>query len=212
MHVSLDRAARRSQAERRETTRQALLAAARALFAAEGYAAVGIEEVARRAGVTRGALYHHFRDKRDLFRAVAEEIEDELDGLTAAATRAVLREPADLPEAMAAGMAAFLDACQGPDMRVLLLDGPSVLGWREWHALDARHALRQIEAGLAALVEGGFMPAQPLRPLAHLIHGATIEAALYVAGAEDPVAARAEIGASLRRLFDGLLLAGRPPD
>ena len=201
---------RRTQAERRETTRRALLDAARSLFATEGYAAVGIEEVARRAGVTRGALYHHFRDKRDLFRAVAEGIEAELDRLVEAAARRDGSDPADLPAQMAAGIDAFLDACLRPEVRLLLLDGPSVLGWEAWHALDAHHALGQIEAGLGALVAGGFMPAQPLRPLAHLIHGATIEAGLYVAAAADPDAARAEIGGSLRALFAGLLSPPRP--
>ena len=196
---------RRTHAERRAATRRALLDAARVLFARKGYAEVTVEEVVRRAGVTRGALYHHFEDKRLLLRAVVEEIEDEIDALVEGAAREAHAGSGDPLEAMMAGHYAFLDACSRPEVRrLVLLDGPAVLGWEEWHEIDAGHAVAQIEAGLGMLVDAELMEPQPLRPLAHLLHGAVIEAALYVAVSEDAQRARGEAGAGLERLMRGL--------
>jgi len=197
--------ARRSHAERRAATRRALLDAARALFAEKGYAEVTIEEVVRAAGVTRGALYHHFEDKRLLFGAVVSEVEDEIDVLVEGAAREAHARSGDPLEAMMAGHYAFLDACSRQEVRrILLLDGPAVLGWEEWHEIDAGHAVAQIEEGLGLLADAGLMEPQPLRPLAHLLHGAAIEAALYVAISEDAGKARDEAGAGLERLVRGL--------
>lgn len=196
---------RRSHAERRAATRRALLDAARALFAHKGYAEVTVEEVVREAGVTRGALYHHFEDKRLLLRAVAEEIEDEMDALVEGAAKEAYARSGDPLGAMMAGHRAFLDACSRPEVRrIVLLDGPAVLGWEEWHEMDAGHAVAQIEAGLGMLVDAGLVEPQPLRLLAHLLHGAVIEAAFYVATSEDAGKARGEAGAGLERLTRGL--------
>lgn len=196
---------RRSHAERRAATRRALLDAARGLFAEKGYAEVSVEEVVRAAGVTRGALYHHFEDKRLLLKAVVEEIEDEIDAHVEGAAKEAHARSGDPLEAMMAGHYAFLDACSRPGVRrTLLLDGPAVLGWEEWHEVDAGHAVAQIEEGLGLLLGAGLMEPQPLRPLAHLLHGAAIEAALYVAVSEDAGKARDEVGAGLERLVRGL--------
>src|SRR3954466_1155147 len=119
-------------------TRTALVGAARELFTERGYAAVGTEEVVRRAGVTRGALYHHFRDKQDLFRAVYEELEVEV----VAAITARIAAVADPVELLAEGVRAFLDACSDPVMmRIGLRDAPAVLGWEEWREIGNRHGL-----------------------------------------------------------------------
>jgi AcrR family transcriptional regulator len=196
---------RRSHAERRVATRRALLDAARGLFAEKGYAEVTVEEVVRGAGVTRGALYHHFEDKRLLFGAVVSEVEDEMDVLVEEAARDAHARSGDPLEAMMAGHYAFLDACSRKEVRrILLLDGPAVLGWEDWHEIDAGHAVTQIEEGLGLLVDAGLMESQPLWPLAHMLHGATIEAALYVAVSEDVGKAREEAGAGLERLIRGL--------
>jgi len=203
---------RRSQADRRAATRGRLLAAARDRFASQGFEATSIEDVVRRAGVTRGALYHHFADKRDLFRAVHGELEAETDHLI----RDAWRESAAAGRGPAApfldGLAAWLDLCLRPDVRrIMLIDAPAVLGWEEWHAIDARYALAEIEAGLATLIEQGVIDPQPVRPLAHLIHGAATEASWYIAAAAAPAAAHAEVGDSLQRLLRGLLRSHRPP-
>lgn len=195
---------RRTQAERRAETRRALLAAARQLFAERGYAAASSEEIVGLAGVTRGALYHHFKDKRDLFRAVVEEIEQEIDervlGVMDAGGSA--DTSSSLPDQLLASSDAFLDACTRRDVtQILLLDGPSVLGWKEWREIDAGHALAQIEQGLVALMDAGLIESQPAAPLAHLIYGMLIEAALYIAAADDRETARLEMRRSLHRLL-----------
>ncbi|HEX5499739.1 MAG TPA: helix-turn-helix domain-containing protein [Thermomicrobiales bacterium] len=205
MYVDGDKRTRRTQAERREATRQALIAAARAVFADRGYGDASTEEIARRAGVSRGALYHHFADKQALFQAVVEAIEAEISERVRLAALAA----ADPAAAFAAGVGAFLDACLASDVRrVLLIDGPAALGWQAWHAIELRYALAQIEFGLQALIDAGVLAEQPVRPQAHLIHGALIEAALVIAGADDPEAARRAMGAAFDRLLG---LAPTPP-
>lgn len=197
---------RRTQDERRAATRRALVCAARELFAEEGYHAAAAGEVVRRAGLTRGAMYHHFEDKRDLFRVVVEEVEEEVDGIVLSRSRRTLRETSDAWEAFLAGYRAYLDACVRPDVRrILLLDAPAVLGWEEWHEIDAAHAVGQIEAGLWLMMENGVMERHPARPLAHLLHGAILEAAMYVAVSGEPEQARDTVWDGLKRLLEGLL-------
>jgi AcrR family transcriptional regulator len=196
-------ARRRTQAERSESTRAALIEAARPLFAERGYAGIGTEEIVRAAGVTRGALYHHFDGKRELFEAVYERIEAELAERIAAGALAGGAGPP--LEAIRAGAEMFLQACTEPDVqRVVLLDGPSVLGWDSWREIAAEHGLGLIEATLQAAVDAGAIAEQPVRPLAHLLMGALDEAAMLVARAEDPEATRAEVGRTLDALIGGL--------
>jgi AcrR family transcriptional regulator len=199
---------RRTQAERSEATRGALIEAARALFAERGYAAVGTEEIVRAAGVTRGALYHHFAGKRDLFEAVYERVEAELAERIAAGA---LSSAAESPlEAMRVGAEMFLQACTEPEaQRIALLDGPSVLGWDRWREIAARYGLGLIEASLQAAIEAGAIPDQPVRPLAHVLMGALDEAAMLVARAEQPERTRAEVGRTLDSLI-AALSAERP--
>lgn len=199
---SESRGPRRTQAERSESTRGALIAAARGLFAARGYAGVGTEEIVRAAGVTRGALYHHFEGKRELFEAVYERIESELaERIAAGALAANASSPMD---AMRAGAEMFLVASTEPEtQRIVLLDGPSVLGWDRWREIAAEHGLGLIEATLQAAVDAGAIEQQPVRPLAHVLMGALDEAAMLVARADDPEAMRAKVG----RTLDSLLVA-----
>jgi AcrR family transcriptional regulator len=195
--------ARRSQAERSESTRGTLIEAARVLFAERGYAGVGTEEIVRAAGVTRGALYHHFDGKRDLFEAVYERVEVDLaERIAAGALAAGATEPL---EAMRAGAEMFLQACTEPEaQRIALLDGPSVLGWDRWREIAAEHGLGLIEASLQAAIEAGAIRDQPVRPLAHVLMGALDEAAMLVARAEDPEQMRAEVGQTLDTLISAL--------
>src|SRR3954452_15436703 len=190
----------RTQAERSEATRGALIAAARGLFAERGYAGVGTEEIVRAAGVTRGALYHHFDGKRDLLRAVYEEMESEI-----VQRIATVEQPGvTVLEALSAGAGAFLDHCLEPEVqRVVLLDAPAVLGWERWRDIGARYGLGLIEAALGAAMESGEIARAPVKPLAHVLMGALDEAAMVVARAEDPERMRAEVG----RTLDSLLAA-----
>ncbi len=194
---------RRTQAERTEATRTALIAAARPLFAERGYAGVGTEEIARAAGVTRGALYHHFDGKLELFGAVYEQIEIEL--AERIATGALGGDVTSPLAAMRAGAEMFLLASTEPEtQRIVLLDGPSVLGWDRWREFAGEHGLGLIEATLAAAIEAGEIESQPVRPLAHVLMGALDEAAMLVARADDAEQMRAEVGGTLGALLDGL--------
>ena len=193
------------QAERSEQTRRALLDVARRLFAERGFAGTGTEEVVRQAGVTRGALYYHFRDKRDLFRAVVEDVQQEIMGQVQAAAASA----AEPWEGLRAGLHAFLDACMSPAVqRVVLGDGPSVLGWAAWRELDARYGFGLLRMALQGLMDAGLVEPQPVEPLAHMLLGALSEAGLVIAGAEDAQAAREAVGRSLDRLLRGLRPAG----
>jgi AcrR family transcriptional regulator len=194
---------KRTQAERSDATRAALVAAARPLFADRGYAGVGTEEIARAAGVTRGALYHHFNGKRELFAAVYEQIEIELaERIAAGALRANATSPL---AAMKAGAEMFLLASTEPEtQQVVLLDGPSVLGWDRWREIATEHGLGLIEATLQAAAEAGEIDPQPVRPLAHVLMGALDEAAMLVARADDAERMRVEVGGTLMALLNGL--------
>jgi len=194
---------KRTQAERTEATRDALIEAARALFAEHGYAGVGTEEIVRAAGVTRGALYHHFGGKRDLFEAVYERIEVELaQRIASGALETGAIEPL---AAMRAGAEMFLQAATEPEaQRIVLLDGPAVLGWDRWREIAAEHGLGLIEATLQAAIEAGAISEQPVRPLAHVLMGALDEAAMLVARAAEPERMRAEVGRTLDALLAGL--------
>jgi AcrR family transcriptional regulator len=199
---------RRTQAERAEATRGALIEAARPLFAERGYADVSAEEIVRAAGVTRGALYHHFEGKRELFAAVYEQVEVELaERIAAGALGANAASPL---EAMRAGVEMFLAASSEVEtQRIVLIDGPSVLGWDRWREIAAKHGLGLIEATLQAAIDAGAIEPQPVRPLAHVLMGALDEAAMLVARADDPNSARAEVGETLERLLRGLSAPGR---
>jgi AcrR family transcriptional regulator len=196
-------APRTKHAERSEATRAALIAAARPLFADRGFANVGTEEIVRAAGVTRGALYHQFRDKRELFAAVFEQLEQDLAQRTGAAAGASGR--GDPLVELRVGAEAWLDACTEPEVqRIVLLDAPAVLGWDRWREIGMRYSLGLMEAVLQLAVDAGRIARQPVRPLAHVLLGAVDEAALYVATADDPKTARAEVGEVLDRLLAAL--------
>jgi AcrR family transcriptional regulator len=194
---------RRTQAERSESTRAALVAAARKLFAEHGYAAVGTEEIVRAAGVTRGALYHHFDGKERLLEAVYEQIEAGL--LERIAAQVGVAASGDPLGELTLGAVALIDASRDPEVhRIVLLDAPSVLGWERWREIGWRYGMGLTEAVLGAAIEAGQLPPQPLRPLAHVLLGALDEAALYVARAADPESARRDVALVLQALIDGL--------
>jgi len=195
---------RRTQAERSEATRGALIAAGRRLFAEHGYEAVSAEQIVRAAGVTRGALYHHFGGKPELLDAVYDQLEREV---TERIARVVLGSELESPlEAMRAGVGAFLEECAQPEVRqIALTDAPAVLGWERWREIAAANGLGLIEASLAAAIEAGELRPLPVRPTAHLLLGALDEAAMLAARSEDP-ADRAEAAAVLGALLDGLAI------
>jgi AcrR family transcriptional regulator len=183
-----------------EATRRSLLRVARRLFAKRGYGGTSIEDIQRGAKVTRGALYHHFPSKQAIFRAVFEEVSRELNERADAAAAGA---PAE--RRLEAGVGAFLDACLDRDVQqIMLLDGPSVLGWDTCVEIDAQYALGSLRAALRASMSAGHIAEQPVDPLAQLLLGALNQAALVIARADDVVAARTEVGATVERLLGGL--------
>jgi AcrR family transcriptional regulator len=187
--------------ERADETRRELLRVARELFAERGYAGVGTEEIVARAGLTRGALYHHFQGKRDLFRAVHEQLEEELVAEIAAGLAGVT-DPDVLLEV---GVCAFLDSCTDRmRVRVTLIDAPTVLGWSEWREIDERHGLGLVSAALSNAMDAGAIARQEVGPLAHLVIGALGEAALLIANADDPTGMRGRVEPAMLALVRGL--------
>ena len=197
------RPTRRTQAERSAATRGALVRAARELFARDGYAATGREAIVERAGVTRGALYHHFTDKEALFRAVFEELEAEVMARSAEAAMTV--SPDDPIGQLRAGCLAYLDIALDPAVqRICLLDAPSVLSPAVRQEVLESYAVGLVREVLQAAMDSGALARQPLAPLTHVLLAALHEAALYVARADDHGAARIEVGATVGHLLDGL--------
>jgi len=191
---------------RSEATRRQLITAARRLFGARGYAAVGTEEIVRAAGVTRGALYHQFRDKADLFAAVAEEVEAEIAEQIAAGAAGAAADPVG---ALRAGARLFLHACAEPEVeRIILLDAPAVLGWEAWRDLAGRYGLGLVQLALQSAMDAGAIAPQPVIPLAHALVGALDECALYVARAGEPAAAREECAMIIDRILR--CITGKP--
>ncbi len=195
----------RQIASQAEVTRSTLIAAARRLFVARGYFATGTEEIVRAARVTRGALYHHFANKEALFLAVFEAVEDDL------MAKAETAPAADSLTRLRSGLLGFLDASLTREVQqVLLLDGPAVLGWKQWRDVESRYGLGAIAALLTAATSEGTLRAQPVEPLANLLLAALHEAALYIANAPNKRRARDASVAAMETLLAGLTAATPP--
>lgn len=194
---------RRTQAERSAETREALITAARSLFAADGFADVALETIVRAAGVTRGALYHHFADKTELFAAVFERVEGELAARMGEAIAA--SGETDPLQVMRLGVGFWLDACSDPEaQRIVLVDAPAVLGWTRWTEIGNRYNIGLVRALLGSAIETGRIPSQPVEATALTMLGAMREATLYVVRSDDPEQARQEAGVVMNRMIGAL--------
>ena len=192
----------RTQRERTEATTGQLLDAARRLFAADGYNATSLEDVVAAAGVTKGALYHHFSSKRDLFRGVFEREQGEL----AQACHDAYSAEGDPWDGFHAGCRAFLEASLDPGVqRIVLLDAPAVLGWEAVREIEARYSMAMIENGLRHAIEQGRIDPRPTGPLAHMLFGALCEGAMTVArSGGDQRAAMREVAHELGTILSSL--------
>ena len=190
----------RTQAQRREATTNALVEAARELFARDGFAATSLDAVAAHARVTKGAVYHHFDGKRRLFEAVfAREVARLMEVLADVYVR-----KKDPWAAFEAGCRAFLAECLEPGLqRILLLDGSAAIGWEGMRRLEAP-LFEMMEIGITRAVEAGRIARRPAGPLAHLLFGALCEASMVVARASDQKAAHRQAVAELGRVLEGL--------
>ena len=195
---------RRTQQERSDATRAALITAARDLFGTRGYHDVPAEEITRTAGVTRGALYHHFGDKQGLFRAVVEVVERELT----AEVSGVLDDAPDPLSGLSGALGVFLDTCLRPDVRrISLTDAPAVLGWDAWRELEAEYGLGLVAKHLAAARDAGLIVDTPVEALAQLVLATVMEAARMIANADDPDRVREDVQQVFAGWLGGLLRA-----
>jgi AcrR family transcriptional regulator len=194
------RVARRTQAERTGATTAALVDAARDLFARDGYDATSLDAVAARASVTKGAVYHHFEGKRQLFEAVFGR---EVERMTVPLSAAYARKK-DPWAAFGAGCRAFLDECLDPGLqRIVLLDAPAAIGWEGIRRLEAP-LLEMMELAISRASDAGRIAPRTPGPLASFLFGALCEMAMIVARAEDQKSAHREALAEIGRVLDGL--------
>lgn len=164
---------------RSERTRTVLLDTARERFATDGYAATSTPAIVEAAGVSRGALYHHFRDKADLFQAVVERECAMVAGSIEQAAAKVMEQTADSVEILVTAGNAFLDAMRDEGRRrILLIDGPAVLGPETMREINDRHTGRTLRAGIAAAIACGDFQEMPVEPVADLLDAAYDRAAL----------------------------------
>lgn len=186
-----------------EATRADLLRSGRELFSDRGYAATTIEMIVSGAGLTRGALYHHFDGKADVFRAVLEAVQQ---GLTAeVGRRAAAAREAGPTESLRAGFHAYLDVALRDDIRrILLIDGPAVVGWAAWQEIDFRHAFGVTRAGVERAVDAGEIAPVPVDELVHVLLGAVMQAGLELGRSGAGADRRRSFGAVIDRLVDGL--------
>lgn len=189
------------QNERSRRTTGRILAEARRLFAEYGFAGVSAEQIVAAAGVTRGALYHHFNGKKGLFRVVLEQVQAEIQQRVKAAVDRVQ----DPMEMLIAGNDEFLAACLDPGLqRILLTDAPAVLGWEEWRTVDEDHVQGKYRDFLDRLIENGVLRPFPVDALAHIISGAANEAAFWAAQADDPETALAQAQIAMAEIIRSL--------
>jgi len=182
-------------------TRERLLNAARTLFGEHGYDATSIEAVLDASGVARGALYHHFKSKAELFDAVLESVVAELAG-EATEVAGERQEPL---ESLRIGSHAWLRMALDPAIqRIALLDPPTVVGWTRWRELDEQYWLGGLRAEFGRLAREGRVPESQVQVLAYLLCAALTEGALFIAYAEDQQAAANVVGAAVDTLLDRL--------
>lgn len=194
------------QSEKALTTRASLVMVGRELFSTQGYFSTGTEQIVTRAGVTKGALYHHFADKKALFQAVFEAVNAEL--ITSYGQ--VTARGGDVWQRLGKGVQFLLDQALEPQIgQITVIDSPAVLGWAAWRELVSRLCLGLFEEAIGAAIEQGIIAHQPIEPLAHILMAATSATAMLIVDSADPKATRTEVGESLDRLLDGLRLV--PP-
>lgn len=193
----------------KQATRERLIRVARQLFAERGFAGTSTGAILEKAGLARGALYHHFKDKRDLFRAVFEHVEEDL---VQRVVEAAYAEPArPLWDRVVAGLEEFMVVASEPGVqRIVLTEGPAVLGKGAWRELDERYGLGLVKRVIQQAITEGVITDRPVEPLARLVLAAVNEAATTVAEAHDQEAARKEMSAALIRLLDDIRTSSSP--
>lgn len=197
------------QAERREATRGAIIRAATVLFGRDGFAETTVDQLAEKAGVAKGAVYHHFATKEALFEVVFEAVSQEVSAKVAQAAR----KAPDLIASISLGTKAYFRICsEGATGRIILGDGPAVLGWQKWREIDSRHFGAVFPGILKAAIDQGLIEDQPIEPLANLLLGAVTEAAVACANSKTPAATGQNYAEAFERLLTGLRRRDGTPD
>jgi AcrR family transcriptional regulator len=196
---------RNRKVEQGDVTRESLVRVAIALFAEKGFAETSTTEIVRLAEVTRGALYHHFTDKEELFRAAFQAIQEGISDRCQTAI-AGLGHDAGPVTRLLAGADAFLDAClEVPVQRIVLQEGPLVLGWQRSLRFDDPHCPRRLLiGGVTEAMRAGALAEQPAEPLTHLLFGALMQAGVVIAGSDDQRQARVAMGRAVTSLFESV--------
>jgi AcrR family transcriptional regulator len=195
----------RESTEKGISTRERIVRTARRLFAASGYENTSTETVLRESGVSRGALYHHFDDKKALFAAVLEAVEADIASATSRAS-ANIHDPV---EALRAAFDAFLQMARDPEVRqIVLIDAQSVVGWQKWREIDERHGFGRLKAGLKRIAAGGRMREDMLDSFAHILLASLFEVAFLIARSPDPAETALTGRDAINELLDRLLGPG----
>ncbi|MCM3142102.1 TetR/AcrR family transcriptional regulator [Brevibacillus sp. MER 51] len=189
-----------SKAEQKQQTMQKLIEVAREVFSRQGYADAAMEDIVKQAGVTRGALYHHFGNKEGLFEAVLASVQQEI-GERVEAEAAKSEEPW---QQLILGCLAFVSsAVEHRNKRILLIDGPSVIGWETWRRMDEENSMRHLREQLQTMQEQGYLRTVSIDALTHLLSGAMNEAVLWISETPDHEKSLEEISAALTLLLEG---------
>jgi len=189
------------QAERREATRSAIVGAATKLFGRDGFAATTVDDLAAEAGVAKGAVYHHYATKEVLFEAVFEAVSVEVVHKVAG----VARKAPDVLAGITVGTRAYFRICsEGATGRIVLRDGPVVLGWQRWREIDGKHFGAMMPRAIELAIAQRLIAPQPVDPLARLLLGAVTEAAVACAGSDQPAETGRIYAEALERLLAGL--------
>jgi AcrR family transcriptional regulator len=189
------------QAERSETTRAAIVEAATLLFGDQGFSETTVDQIAAAADVAKGAVYHHFPSKEVIFERVFEAVSAGLARDVATAGR----RATDALDGIALGTRAYFRLCsKGPTRRIILSDGPVVLGWQRWREIDAQHFGAMLPAAVQAAISQGLVANQPAEPLARLLLGAVTEAAMVCSTSPSPSQTMRQYGDALERILSGL--------
>ncbi|GAA4862891.1 TetR/AcrR family transcriptional regulator [Saccharopolyspora rosea] len=190
-----------------ESTRQALVDSAVALFTEHGYAGTSLDEIARRARVTKGALYHHFGGKQALFEAAFDAVETNV----VARLAGVVSGPGSPWETTRAALQAFLEVCLEPSyQRIVVQEGPAVMGWERWREAEEGYTFGVVREAVAGLVEADEIEPLPIDALARVVFGALSAGATAIAGSADPQQSRAEVGECVERVMNGLRKGEKP--
>lgn len=189
-----------------ESTRQALVDSAVALFAERGYAGTSLDGIAKNARVTKGALYHHFGGKQALFEAAFDSVEAGV----ARRLAGIVSGPGEIWETARASLRAFLEVCLEPAyQRIVVHEGPAVMGWERWRAAEEQFTFGIVRESVSALVDAGEVEPLPVDSLTRVVFGALSAGASAIASSEDPQRTRIEVGQCIERLMDGLRAAPR---